>query len=63
MSSTATYKGEVLRITDSAVHFLFDVDDAKYWVPRSVCLDGDSVEVGDTDRVIQDWWAKKEGVF
>lgn len=62
MSDTVTFKGEVRRTTPGAIFALFDIDDVERWIPRSVCADGDDVEVGDTDLVIKTWWARKEGL-
>lgn len=55
-----TVAGEVIRTTAAAVLFKLD-DGDEVWVPRRVCLDGDSAEEGDTDLVIADWWLEKEG--
>lgn len=55
-----TLSGEVLRTTDGAV--LFDPERGdEFWVPRKVCLDGASIEDGDTDIVVADWWLRQEG--
>ncbi len=55
-----TLSGEVLRTTEGAV--LFDPErGTEFWVPRRVMLDGASVEEGDTDIVVADWWLKQEG--
>lgn len=55
-----TLSGHVKVTTDGAI--LFDPDDgSEFWVPRRVCLDGNSVEEGDTDIVVADWWLKQEG--
>lgn len=32
------------------------------WAPRSVCECGDELSVGDTDIVVQEWFAEKEGL-
>lgn len=56
-----TVKGEVKRTTRLAV--LFKPEDGdELWVPRSVCLDGDEIEDGDTDLVIADWFIDREGL-
>jgi hypothetical protein len=56
-----TLAGDVIRATDSAV--LFERNDgAEFWVPRRCCLQGDEVEVGDTDLVVADWWLEKQGL-
>lgn len=52
--------GIVTKTTDGAA--LFDPDEgSEFWVPRRVCLDGSSIEEGDTDIVVADWWLEKEG--
>lgn len=56
-----TLSGLVVKTTDAAVLFQPD-DGAEFWVPRRVCLDGDSLEEADTDIVVADWWLKKERV-
>lgn len=56
-----TISGEVKKTTGSAV--LFELDSGtEIWVPRSVCLDGDAADEGDTDLAVADWWLEKEGV-
>lgn len=32
------------------------------WIPRSVCDGGSILEKGDTDIVVQEWFAEKEGL-
>lgn len=32
------------------------------WVPRSVMLDGNEIGKGDTELVIQQWYADQEGL-
>lgn len=58
----STLSGEVLKATDGAVLFVVDGTGREFWVPRRVCLDGDSLEEGDTDICIADWWLKQQGV-
>jgi len=36
---------------------------ADVWIPRSVCEDGDALEEGDTDVVVQEWFAEREGMI
>lgn len=56
-----TVSGEVIRTTDRA--FLFRADDeSETWIPRSVCIDGDDVEEGDTDILVARWFADQEGL-
>lgn len=38
-------------------------DGVEHWVPRSVCLDGDALAVGDDDLIVADWWLEKEGLL
>lgn len=55
-----TLSGEVKRVTEGAI--LFDPEDGdEFWLPRRVCLDGASVDEGDVDIVVADWWLKQEG--
>lgn len=49
----------VIRVTDRAV-LLTQGDDREVWVPRSVCEDGDSLDVGDTDICVSRWFAERE---
>lgn len=32
-----------------------------FWVPRSVLLDGETMDPGETDIVMKTWFAEKEG--
>lgn len=52
---------EVKRATDRAVLIVYEGNE--YWVPRSVCLDGDAATVGDDDLIVADWWLEKEGLL
>lgn len=56
-----TMSGEVTKTTDSAVLFVL-ADDTELWVPRSVCIEGDAIDEGDTDLIIADWWLEKQGI-
>lgn len=60
MTERTTISGLVLKTTHDAVLF-HTTDNVEFWVPRSVCLDGDSVDDGDEDLVIANWWLEKEG--
>ena len=52
-------EGTVVKTTDAAV--LYDIDfDREVWVPRRVILGGNTIEEGDTDLSIADWWLKQE---
>lgn len=56
-----TIHAEITRTTDKAV--LVTMDGENHWIPRSVCLDGDALEVGDDDLIVADWWLEKEGLL
>ncbi|WP_048647528.1 hypothetical protein [Nitratireductor soli] len=56
-----TIEAEITRATDAAV--LVDLDDQEIWIPRSVCLEGDTLDVGDTDLIVADWWLEQEGLL
>lgn len=56
-----TIPTEIIRTTDDAV--LAEIEGDEVWVPRKVCLDGASVNVGDTDIIVADWWLEKEGLL
>ena len=45
-----TIAAEIIRTTDAAV--LIDFEDREVWIPRSVCLEGDTLDVGDTDLIV-----------
>ena len=32
------------------------------WIPRSLCVDGDTLGEGDTDVIVAQWFADKEGL-
>lgn len=53
--------GDVTKVTDGAVLFE-QADGTETWIPRSVCIDGEDVEVGDSDLIVADWWLDKNGV-
>ena len=56
-----TIEAEITRATDAAV--LVELDDREVWIPRSVCLEGDALDVGDTDLIVADWFLEKEGLL
>ena len=56
-----TIEVEITRATDAAV--LVELDDREVWIPRSVCLEGDALDVGDTDLIVADWFLEKEGLL
>lgn len=59
--NTETVTGLVVRTSEKAV--LFRTEHAEVWVPRSVCVDGDLVNRGDTDLIVKSWFAEKEGLL
>lgn len=61
MSRQRDLVGEVLRVSPRAVLFRTDTG-IETWIPRSVCLDGDTIDVGDTDLVVAEWFCEKEGL-
>lgn len=62
MSRQTDLTGEVVRATSYAVLFR-DESGREWWIPRSVCLDGDSLDEGDTDLVVATWFCEKEGIW
>lgn len=62
MSRQTDLHGEVIKATPAAVLFR-DETGRECWLPRSVCLDGDAVDEGDTDLVVAEWFAAKEGLL
>ena len=50
----------VARVTPRAI--LLEIDKSKpgVWVPRSVCENGDELDIGDTDICVQRWFAERE---
>lgn len=57
-----TLSGMVMKTTESAVLFMPDGGD-EVWIPRRCCLDGASLEDGDTDIAVADWWLRREGLL
>jgi hypothetical protein len=55
-----TIHAEIRKATEKAV--LVEIDGTEHWIPRSVCLDGDSIDVGDDDLIVANWWLEKEGL-
>lgn len=51
----------VIRTTRDAVLVRFK-DLKQVWIPRSVCQDGDTLKEGDTDIMVAEWFAEKEGL-
>jgi hypothetical protein len=52
---------EVIATTEKAVLVSFS-NFRETWIPRSLCDNGECLEKGDTDIVVQEWFAKKEGL-
>lgn len=55
-----TIEAEIIGATDAAV--LVVIGDREVWIPRSVCLEGDKLEEGDTDLLVADWFVRQEGL-
>jgi hypothetical protein len=54
------FEGEITYCTDAAI--LVTTPDAdKVWIPRSVCCFGESLDIGDEDPEVAEWWLEKEG--
>jgi hypothetical protein len=53
---------EVIAVTDMAIQIAWteQSDDKTHWIPRSLCEDGDRLDVGDTDVSVAKWFAIKE---
>jgi hypothetical protein len=51
----------IIAATQKAVLVRFK-NQEETWIPRSVCDDGSELEIGDTDIVVQTWFAEKEGL-
>ena len=60
--NTETVTGLVVKTSEKAV-LLTIGNGVEVWVPRSVCVDGDTIDKGDTDLVVQSWFAEKEGLL
>ncbi len=56
-----TLDAEVTRTTEAAVLVRLESGEEK-WIPRSVCLEGDALDVGDSEVIVADWWIEKEGL-
>jgi hypothetical protein len=52
---------QVIRTSGKAVLVRFD-DLREVWIPRSVREDGADLGEGDTDIVVAEWFAEKEGL-
>ena len=55
---------EIIDTTRLAVQIAWtaDSEDHTAWIPRSLCMDGDTLEEGDKDVVVATWFADKEGL-
>lgn len=47
-----TLSGEVVQVTAKSVLFENDANGLQTWIPRCVCIDGDVLNVGDSDVII-----------
>ncbi|AUQ95986.1 hypothetical protein PhaeoP66_03244 [Phaeobacter inhibens] len=63
MSRQVTLAGQITRTTDSAVFWEDEEEQQTAWIPRSVLLDGETLDVGDADIVCAEWFAEKEGLL
>ena len=67
MATYVTLSGRVVRTTHAAILFKPDPDEDveaihnEIWIPRSVCMDGDVADDGDTDIAVKKWWLEKNG--
>jgi len=59
---TVAIRGEVTRTTSAAVMIRHTDSDRDVWVPRSILLDGDALDIGDIDIVCPTWFARREGL-
>jgi hypothetical protein len=52
----------VKHVTDDA--FLFVIDGAEHWIPKSCCDDPDGIDKGDEDIEVEiaEWKAEQEGL-
>ena len=54
---------EVVAVTEKAVKIAWkqpDDTEVEQWMPRSVCMEGADLKVGDTDVVAATWFVEKE---
>ncbi len=54
---------KVVGVTEKAIKIRWTQPDdieVEQWMPRSVCIDGDTLVVGDTDVVAATWFVEKE---
>jgi hypothetical protein len=54
------FEGEITYCTDAAI-LVTTSDHDKVWIPRSVCCLGESLDVGDEDPEVAEWWLEKKG--
>jgi hypothetical protein len=53
----------VIRTTEKAVLVRFkNVNQEDTWISRSACACGDDLTEGDSDVVVQKWFAEREGL-
>lgn len=55
---------EVTAATEKAVLITWNEhgEDFQTWVPRSVCQDGDMLDIGHKDLTVKYWFVEKEGL-
>ena len=59
----ALLAAEIIRTTDDAVCvFIEGEEPPDRWIPRSVCEDGDSIEVGDEELYVARWFLDRQGL-
>lgn len=62
MSRQTTLTGEVLRPSTHRAILFRCKNGSEHWIPRKVCLDGDTIDEGDTEIVVATWFCEKEGL-
>jgi hypothetical protein len=59
--ASTTLSGEITRVSAKAILFEPSEGGDAFWIPRAVCQDGDGLDEGDGDLVVEKWWLRKEG--
>lgn len=57
-----TIEGVIIRTTDRAILLRLESNDEEVWIPRSVCINGDVLDEGDTDPDVEEWFVRKENL-
>lgn len=61
---TVTLDGyQVVHFTERAILARHMKSATESWIPRSVCEAGDRLSIGETDIVVAEWFAEKEGLI